>query len=150
MPITYKILNSKGHFLQQKKTLVLDKKTSSIELKNQNEKPAISVLNSFSAPVLVEFKQPIDDLFSILEFETDFTSIWMAKKKLDYVALEKIACSQTDVENVISRTCETLVKKFDTPSLLAKLLELLNDMSTSLSLLETTIPDPKAIQIRPS
>ena len=147
MPITYKILSSKGHFLQQKKTLVLDKKTSSIELKNQNEKPAISVLNSFSAPVLVEFKQPIDDLFSILEFETDFTSIWMAKKKLDYVALEKIACSQTDVEDVISRTCEMLIKKLDTPSLLAKLLELPSDYEYFSKLLETGIPDPQAIQI---
>ena len=71
----------------------------------------------------------------------------MAKKKLDYVALEKIACSQTDVEDVISRTCETLVKKLDTPSLLAKLLELPSDYEYFSKLLETGIPDPQAIQI---
>ena len=65
MPITYKILSGKGRFLQPKTTLVLDRKSTSIELKNQNEKPAISLLNSFSAPVAVEFKQSIDDLFSI-------------------------------------------------------------------------------------
>ena len=147
MPITYKILNSKGLFLQRKKTLVIDRKTSSIELKNQNEKPVISLLNSFSAPVLVEFKQPIDDLFSILEFETDFTSIWMAKKKLDYIALEKIASSKSDVENVISRTYETLVKKVDNPSLLAKLLELPSDNEYFSKLLETDIPEPKSIEI---
>ncbi len=147
IPITYKILNNKGRFLQPKKTLVLDRKTSSIELKNQNEKPAISLLNSFSAPVLVEFKQPIDDLFSILEFETDFTSIWMAKKKLDYIALEKIASSKSDVENLILRTYEILVKKLDTPSLLAKLLELPSDNEYFSKLLETNIPDPKAMQL---
>ena len=89
IPITYKILNSKGQFIKPEKTLVLDEKTSSIELKNLNEKPVISLLNSFSAPVIVKFKQSIDDLFAILEFETDFTSMWMTKKKLDYIVWKK-------------------------------------------------------------
>ena len=146
MPITYKILNSKGQFLQPEKTLVLDEKTTSIELKNLSKKPAISLLNSFSAPVIVEFKQSIDDLFAILEFETDFTSVWMTKKKLDYIALEKIASDQPNVENVISRIYEILINKVDTPSLLAKLLEPLNDNEYFSRLLETTTPDPKAIQ----
>ena len=100
MPITYNILSSKGRFLQAKKTLVLDKKNSSIELKNQNEKPTFSLLNSFLAPVSVEFKQSIDDMFSILEFETDFVSLWMAKKNLDFLVLEKIASEQSPADIV--------------------------------------------------
>ena len=146
IPITYKILNSKGQFLQPEKTLVLDEETTSIALKNLSKKPAISLLNSFSAPVIVEFKQSIDDLFAILEFETDFTSVWMTKKKLDYIALEKIASDQPNVENVISRIYEILINKVHTPSLLAKLLEPLNDNEYFSKLLEKTTPDPKAMQ----
>ena len=146
MPITYKILNSKGQFLQPEKTLILDKKTSSIELRDLNEKPVISLLNSFSAPVIVEFKQSIDDLFAILEFEKDFTSMWMTKKKLDYIVLEKIASDQPDVENVISRVYEILKNKMDKRSLLAKLLEPINDNEYFSRLLETTTPDPNVIQ----
>ncbi len=147
MPITYKILSSKGRFLQPKKTLVLNRKTCSIELKNQNEKPAISLLNSLSAPVLIEFKQSVDDMLSILEFETDFTSVWTAKKNLDYVALEKIDSEQSDIENIISRTYKILRDKLDTPSLLAKLTELPTDNEYFFKLLETRIPDPEAIRI---
>ena len=146
IPITYKILNSKGQFIEPEKTLVLDKKTSSIELKNLNEKPVISLLNSFSAPVIVKFKQSIDDLFAILEFETDFTSMWMTKKKLDYIVLEKIASDQPIVENIISRVYEILINKMDKRSLLAKLLEPLNDNEYFSRLLETTTPDPYAMQ----
>ncbi len=146
IPITYKILNSKGQFLQPEKTLILDEKTTSIELKNLSKKPAISLLNSFSAPVIVEFKQSIDDLFAILEFETDFTSVWMTKKKLDNIALEKITSDQPSVENFISRIYEILINKVDTPSLLAKLLEPLSDNEYFSRLLETTTPDPKAMQ----
>ncbi len=146
IPITYKILNSNGYFLQAEKTLVLDKKTSSIELNNLSEKPAISLLNSFSAPVVVEFRQSINDLFTILEFETDFTSVWMTKKKLDYIVLEKIASDQPNVANVISRIYKILINKMNTRSLLAKLLEPLNDNEYFSRLLQTTKPDPKAMQ----
>ena len=103
-------------------------------------------MNSFSAPVIVEFKQSIDDLFAILEFEKDFTSMWMTKKKLDYIVLEKIASDQPDVENVISRVYEILKNKMDKRSLLAKLLEPINDNEYFSRLLETTTPDPNAIQ----
>ena len=57
IPINYTILSSAGHFLEQKKMLVLEGKTSSIIIKNQSQKPTISLLNSFSAPVLLEFNQ---------------------------------------------------------------------------------------------
>ncbi len=147
IPITYSILSNRGRFLQLKKTLVLDRKTSSIELKSQNEKPTISLLNSFSAPVIVEFKQAIDDIFSILEFETDFTSVWIAKKNLDFIVLKKIGSKQSDVENVISRTCKILINKSNRPSLLAKLLGLPNDNEYFFKLLETETPDPKTIQL---
>jgi len=81
-----------------------------------------------------------------LEFETDFTSVWMTKKKLDYIALEKIASDQPNVENIISRIYELLINKVHTPSLHAKLLEPLNDSEYFSRLLETTTPDPKAMQ----
>ena len=147
MPITYNILSSEGRFLQTRKTLVLDKKNSSIELKNQNEKPTFSLLNSFLAPVSVEFKQSIDDMFSILEFETDFVSVWMAKKNLDFLVLEKITSEQSYAESIISRTHKILINKLDRPSLFAKLLELPSDNEYFYKLLETETPDPKTIQI---
>ncbi len=81
-----------------------------------------------------------------MEFETDFTSVWMTKKKLDYIVLEKIASDQPNIENVISRICEILINKVHTPSLLAKLLEPLSDNEYFSRLLETTTPDPKAMQ----
>ncbi len=147
IPITYNILSGEGRFLQTKKTLLLDKKNSSIELQSQNEKPTFSLLNSFLAPVSVEFKQSIDDIFSILQFETDFTSVWMAKKNLDFLVLEKIASEQSDAEGIISRTHKILINKLDRPSLLAKLLELPSDNEYFYKLLETETPDPKTIQI---
>ena len=70
----------------------------------------------------------------------------MTKKKLDYIVLEKIASDQLNVENVISRIYEILINKVHTPSLLAKLLEPLNDNEYFSKLLETTTPDPYAMQ----
>ena len=147
IPITYKIFTSDGQCLQREKTLVLNRKTSSIKLKKLNQKPAISLLNSFSAPVLVEFEQPIDDLLSILEYETDFTSIWMAKKNLDYIVLRKIASNPSDAEGLVSQIYQILIKKLETSLLLAKLLELPSDNEYFSKLLETcTTADPNYIQ----
>ena len=147
IPITYKIFTSDGQCLQRDKTLVLNRKTSSIKLKNLDHKPAISLLNSFSAPVLVEFEQPIDDLLSILEYETDFTSIWMAKKNLDFIVLKKIASNPSDADDLVSQIYQILVKKLETSLLLAKLLELPSDNEYFSKLLETcTTADPNFIQ----
>jgi aminopeptidase N len=147
IPIKYKVFTSDGQCLQRENTLVLNRKTSSIKLKNLDHKPAISLLNSFSAPVLVEFEQPIDDLLSILEYETDFTSIWMAKKSLDYIVLKKIASNPSDAEDLVSQIYQILIKKLETSLLLAKLLELPSDNEYFTKLLETcTTVDPNSIQ----
>ena len=70
----------------------------------------------------------------------------MTKKKLDNIVLEKITSDQPSVENIISRIYEILINKVHNPSLLAKLLEPLNDNEYFSTLLETTTPDPKAMQ----
>ncbi|MEC7195102.1 MAG: aminopeptidase N C-terminal domain-containing protein, partial [Pseudomonadota bacterium] len=57
-----------------------------------------------------------------------------------------IASDQPIVENIISRVYEILINKMDKRSLLAKLLEPLNDNEYFFRLLETTTPDPYAMQ----
>ncbi len=147
IPITIKVLNRKGKFLKAEKTLVLDKKKLTIKMTSQDEKPIISLLNSFSAPVLVEFNQPINDLFTIMEHETDYPSIWLAKKKLDYIALEKIASNSSDRESIIERIVQILIKKVKKKGLLSKLLQLPDDNEYFSKLLENNnTADPYIIK----
>ena len=68
------------------------------------------------------------------------------QKEARLYSLEKIASDQPIVENIISRVYEILINKMDKRSLLAKLLEPLNDNEYFSRLLETTTPDPYAMQ----
>ena len=122
IPIVYSIINQKGDDLVASKLLVHDKPKKTISLKYEKEKPTLSLFRGFSAPVIVEFKQSESDLKNILSNEKDFTSIWLAKDKLDYLCLHKLSDADREANSFVKNFVKILTRNKKNLDLLSKLI----------------------------
>ncbi len=122
IPIIYSIINHEGEEVVASTLLVHDKPKKTISLKYKKEKPTLSLLRGFSAPVIVKFKQSARDLKNILSNEKDFTSIWLAKDKLDYLCLQKFNEEDKEANSFVKDFVKILTRNERNLDLLSKLI----------------------------
>ncbi len=122
IPIVYSIMSHKGEEIVGPTLLIHDKPKKTISLKYKKEKPTLTLFKGFSAPVIVEFKQSAGDLKNILSNEKDFTSIWLAKDKLDYLCLQKFSGGDRDANLFVKDLVKILTKDKKNLDLLSKLI----------------------------
>ena len=75
---------------QPESLIVLDQPLMDIVFKGLPEKPVLSILRGFSAPVLIEQTQTLDDLYFLLKHETDPFNRWAVSQRLYYRTLSDI------------------------------------------------------------
>jgi len=81
IPVSMALFDKTGEILNQE-TLILDKAEDVFNFKGINEKPILSFLRGFSAPVIVDFSRENAALTFLLQFETDPYSRWEASQTL--------------------------------------------------------------------
>lgn len=89
---------------------LFDQDTATIEFSNVTQKPVVSLLRNFSAPVNLDFDYSDDELAFLIEYETNGFNQWQASQTL----LERILLKDHAVEpyiKAIKNTLPNLVKK---------------------------------------
>lgn len=81
IPIKYALLSKKGEMLLEE-SFVITTDQQCLLFHNIEEMPVISLLRDFSAPVIVDYEQSIEDLKILIGFETDFFAKWEAMQTL--------------------------------------------------------------------
>lgn len=81
IPIRMALWNSKGEAVEQT-VLELKESETSFHFKGLDEKPVISLLRDFSAPITLHQTQTQDELLSLLKFETNGYAKWNAAQTL--------------------------------------------------------------------
>ena len=83
IPIRLALFNSRGELMPIKnEVLVLHESTQTYTFEGLTEKPVVSLLRDFSAPVLLHVDTHPDDLLALLRFETDGFAKWDASQNL--------------------------------------------------------------------
>ena len=80
-PLNAALWYSDGSLIKEE-TLVIEEEEQSFVFSGLGEKPVISLLRDFSAPVIMEYDQPVDDLLFVLERENDAFSRFNASREL--------------------------------------------------------------------
>ena len=81
IPIKYAFFNRQGEMLLEE-TYTLTMAHQCLIFHNIDEVPVISLLRDFSAPVMVDYPQSIDDLKILIQYERDYFAKWDAAQKL--------------------------------------------------------------------
>ncbi len=81
IPIKYAFFNREGEMLLEE-TYTLTMAHQCLIFHNIDEVPVISLLRDFSAPVIVDYPQSIDDLKILIQYESDYFAKWEAVQKL--------------------------------------------------------------------
>ena len=138
IPIVYSIINHQGKELVPSTLLILDKPMKRISIKCKKEKPTLSLLKGFSAPVVLEFNQSIRDLKNIVSNDRDYTSVWLAKNKLDYICLQNINSKKDKTaKTIVADFVKILIQNKRDFSLLAKLISTPTELGYFSKLCET-------------
>jgi aminopeptidase N len=82
IPIAMGLLNSSGHDLFASKVLRLKESAQTFEFTDVPERPVVSLLRGFSAPVQVKFEPSDADLAFLMAHDSDAFSRWEAGQKL--------------------------------------------------------------------
>ena len=81
IPITTALIGSDGKDIKES-TLILTKQAQSFTFEKITEKPIISYLRGFSAPIIIETDQTEADLLFLLKHDSDGFNRWEAAQKL--------------------------------------------------------------------
>ena len=82
IPFAMGLLNSRGENLIGTQVLQLREQEQSFEFKGITEKPIVSALREFSAPVRLQYEQSPEELGFLMAHDSDFFSRWEASQKL--------------------------------------------------------------------
>ncbi len=82
IPFALGLLNSRGEDLIGTQVLQLKEQEQTFEFKGIGEKPIVSALRGFSAPVRLQYEQTPEELAFIMAHDSDFFSRWEASQKL--------------------------------------------------------------------
>jgi aminopeptidase N len=83
IPIVMNLLGTAGrHLLPQAEMIILDSAEKNVEFKAIVEKPTLSLLRGFSAPVRIAFNRQDEDLAFLLKHDDDPYSRWDASQRL--------------------------------------------------------------------
>lgn len=154
MPITVGLLGAKGNDLLEKQQgseiLQLREKEQLFTFQNINEKPVVSFLRDFSAPVKVESFHTREELSLLIEADSNLFNRWDAASRLASETIlelaEKIQKNQAPLieELYLDAVSESLSGHIDDPALLALSLQLPSESTLAQ---EMDIVDPDALYI---
>jgi aminopeptidase N len=87
IPITISLLNKNGKSLplpdnKSELTLIVKEQKETFYLKNINEKPVLSLLRNFSAPINIEYNYSNEDLVFLAKYDSDGFNRYEALQKL--------------------------------------------------------------------
>lgn len=91
MPVFMGLLDSKGQDLLPAHTqVVLKEEAQSFSFESIPERPVLSILRAFSAPVKLQFEQSLDDLAFLLAHDSDDFNRWEAGQRLSQRIIEDL------------------------------------------------------------
>jgi len=154
MPITVGLLGAKGNDLLEKQQgseiLQLREKEQLFTFQNINEKPVVSFLRDFSAPVKVEGFHTREELSLLIGADSNLFNRWDAASRLASETIlelaKKIQDNQAPLieELYLDAVSESLSGHIDDPALLALSLQLPSESTLAQ---EMDIVDPDALYI---
>src|SRR5205823_9813751 len=76
------LLDQDGRVQRDTEVVVLDTPTRQLRLEGVRERPILSALRGFSAPVTLEVEAPANDAYTLLAGDTDLFNRWEAGQGL--------------------------------------------------------------------
>lgn len=117
IPLKCAFFYNNGEQLTEAPTLItLTQAQESIQLKGLKEKPLVSLLRDFSAPIQLEHEQPLAERHALLRFESDGFKVWELSQQLARETI--LAHYQTASQSVVptSSLFETYTQLLTTPT----------------------------------
>ncbi len=139
IPIKTGVMSRDGEELATS-TLILTKEKQEFVFKDIDQKPTLSYLRGFSAPVILETDQSDEDLLFLMANDTDGFNRWESGQKLMMRYLNDSSLSTDDFIMALSQAVHSL--KDDNKALLVRMLSLPKD---SIIANAQNIIDPDAI-----
>lgn len=121
IPVALALFNAKTGEELLHDVYLFDEKQATVVYENITEKPIVSLLRNFSAPVNLEFNYSDDELAFLIQHETNGFNQWQATQTL----LERILLKDHDAQiyiRAIQKTLPEIVKK--DPLLASRLLDI--------------------------
>jgi len=81
IPLSIGLINNNGETIH-KQTLIIDQNLHNFSFGKHQEKPLISLLQNFSAPIKTNYTYTDDELLSLLKYDQDPINAWDASQKL--------------------------------------------------------------------
>ena len=111
IPIRLGLLNSQtGNDLIPETVLQFNQMQQTLTFENLNEKPVISILRGFSAPVNVEIEQSLEELAFLSQHDSDSFNRWDASQKLaEKIILDLVKTPDASISEILLKTFETVL-----------------------------------------
>lgn len=81
IPLSIGLINNNGATIHQQ-TVIIDQNSHHFSFGKQQEKPVISLLQNFSAPIKTNYTHTDDELLLLLKYDQDPINAWDASQKL--------------------------------------------------------------------
>ncbi len=135
IPVTYKLFDKNGKSISKEEVLIVDESTKTIEIKDITQKPVLSILRNFSAPVIVEFEQSDKDLHTLVRYDDDlfirFNAMQILLKRCVRLALNNDEKVNKLVDEKVNEIVDTYKYILNSPDDLSEKSEILSLPSLS-------------------
>lgn len=111
IPVRLGLLNPQtGDDLIPEKLLQFNQLQQTFTFKNLTEKPVVSILRGFSAPVNVEMSQSLEELAFLSQHDSDSFNRWDAAQKLaENIILDLVKTPTAEIPEILLKTFETVL-----------------------------------------
>ncbi len=112
IPITYRLFNQNGESMSSENVIVLDSESKTVEFGSIREKPVVSLLRNFSAPVIVKYEQNDDERHILVRHDDDlfvrFDAIQSLLKQVIANCLDKPLSKNKAAQQSVEKIVQTL------------------------------------------
>lgn len=127
IPVSYALFSESGEMLLEE-TFTLTGAQQCLLFHNIDQRPIISLLRDFSAPVILEYESSLAELKTLITYETDYFAKWEALQQLIIKVIFSKTLTKEEMAQIIADAFEPLFPlAYDDPAFYARLLTLADD-----------------------